>query len=169
MKIESFEEIEGWPPASENLRLGEQLARELTKHVYEATGAEKFKKDYGLRDQIQRAAGSVMHNILPREVKSLSTCITSTFFILILTASCMLGAPRICGSVFRCTMQGRCPQLKTGSLFNSSTTKPAWKNVMLSIVKNTSRPRMERGLSSRVASTTSRGRRALMAGATLNS
>lgn len=52
MKIERFEEIEGW-----------QLARELTKHVYEATGTEKFKKDYGLRDQIQRAAGSVMHNI----------------------------------------------------------------------------------------------------------
>ena len=52
MKIERFEDIEAW-----------QLGRELTKCVYKATGKPSFAKDYGLKDQIQRAAGSVMHNI----------------------------------------------------------------------------------------------------------
>ena len=31
--------------------------------VYEATRQASFSKDYGLKDQIQRASGSVMHNI----------------------------------------------------------------------------------------------------------
>lgn len=52
MKIERFEDIEGW-----------KLARELTRMVYSATKQAEFIKDYGLRDQIQRAAGSAMHNI----------------------------------------------------------------------------------------------------------
>ena len=52
MKIERFEDIEGW-----------KLARELTRMVYSATKQAEFSKDYGLRDQIQRAAGSAMHNI----------------------------------------------------------------------------------------------------------
>ena len=52
MKIERFEDIEGW-----------QLARELTKRIYAVTKAGEFARDYGLKDQIQRAAGSVMHNI----------------------------------------------------------------------------------------------------------
>ena len=52
MKIERFEDIEGW-----------KLARELTRMVYSATKQAEFGKDYGLRDQIQRAAGSAMHNI----------------------------------------------------------------------------------------------------------
>ena len=52
MKIERFEDIEGW-----------KLARELTRMVYDATKGEKFSRDFGLRDQIQRAAGSAMHNI----------------------------------------------------------------------------------------------------------
>ena len=52
MAIRRFEEIEGW-----------QLARELTRLVYQMTSQGAFARDFGLRDQIQRAAGSVMHNI----------------------------------------------------------------------------------------------------------
>lgn len=52
MKIERFEEIEGW-----------QIGRELTKLVYSSTKRGEFSRDFGLKDQIQRAAGSVMHNI----------------------------------------------------------------------------------------------------------
>ena len=52
MKIDKFENIESW-----------QLGRKLARAVYEATSKEKFSKDYGLKDQIQRAAGSIMHNI----------------------------------------------------------------------------------------------------------
>ncbi len=52
MKIERFEEIEGW-----------QAGRELSRLVYAATRQPHFAKDYGLKDQITRAAGSVMHNI----------------------------------------------------------------------------------------------------------
>ena len=52
MKIERFEDIEGW-----------KLARELTRVVYSATKQPDFSKDFGLKDQIQRAAGSAMHNI----------------------------------------------------------------------------------------------------------
>src|SRR5690554_1256399 len=47
MKIERFEDIEGW-----------QIGRELTKEVYAATAVGPFARDFGLRDQIQRAAGS---------------------------------------------------------------------------------------------------------------
>lgn len=52
MKIEKFEEIHSW-----------QLARELTGKVYRLTKNPKFSKDYGLKNQIQNAAGSSMHNI----------------------------------------------------------------------------------------------------------
>jgi len=52
MKITRFEEIEGW-----------QIARELTRKVYSLTSTEKFSRDFGLRDQIQRASGSSMHNV----------------------------------------------------------------------------------------------------------
>ena len=52
MAIERFEDIEGW-----------QLARELTKQVYAAVAANSaFSKDWGLSDQITRAAGSAMDN-----------------------------------------------------------------------------------------------------------
>ena len=47
-----FEEIEAW-----------KTARELTNQVYGFTGSGEFSRDYGLRDQIQRAAVSVMSNI----------------------------------------------------------------------------------------------------------
>lgn len=50
--IKNFEELLAW-----------QKARELAGYVYELTRKEAFARDYGLRDQIQRAASSAMHNI----------------------------------------------------------------------------------------------------------
>ncbi|MCE9607694.1 MAG: four helix bundle protein [Planctomycetia bacterium] len=52
MSIRRFEDIEGW-----------QLARDLAKRVYSVAMRGTFAKDFGLRDQITRAAGSTMHNI----------------------------------------------------------------------------------------------------------
>ena len=52
MRIERFEDIEAW-----------QLARELTCNVYNLTKNAKFAHDFGLKGQIQDAAGSSMHNI----------------------------------------------------------------------------------------------------------
>ncbi len=52
MKVERFEDIEAW-----------QLARELTRTVYRLAKRSKFAKDYGLKKQIQDAAGSSMHSI----------------------------------------------------------------------------------------------------------
>jgi len=40
-----------------------QDAREFVKSVYELTSSENFKKDFGLKDQIQRASVSIMNNI----------------------------------------------------------------------------------------------------------
>ena len=53
MKIVRFEGIEAW-----------QLARELTRKVYGLTKKAGFSHDFGLRRQIQDAAGSSMHNIV---------------------------------------------------------------------------------------------------------
>jgi four helix bundle protein len=50
--ITRFEEIEAW-----------QTARELTKLIYALTGQGEFVHDFGLRDQIRRAAVSIMSNI----------------------------------------------------------------------------------------------------------
>ena len=52
MKIERFEDIEAW-----------QLARELTRKVYDLTKKPKFARDFGLKRQVQEASGSSMHNI----------------------------------------------------------------------------------------------------------
>ena len=52
MKIERFEDIEAW-----------KKGRELAKDIYAVTGKGEFAKDYGLRDQIQRATVSIMANI----------------------------------------------------------------------------------------------------------
>ncbi|MCH7773437.1 MAG: four helix bundle protein [Bacteroidetes bacterium] len=51
MRIEKFEEIESW-----------KLARELTKEIYRVTKLNNFSKDFGLKDQIQRASVSIMAN-----------------------------------------------------------------------------------------------------------
>ncbi len=50
-KIERFEDISAW-----------QRARALTKEVYASTRVGQFAKDYGLKDQIQRASVSTMSN-----------------------------------------------------------------------------------------------------------
>ena len=52
MRIERFEDIEGW-----------QAARKLTAAVYRLTREGQFARDFGLRDQIQRASVSTMANI----------------------------------------------------------------------------------------------------------
>jgi len=53
MKIKRFEEIKAW-----------QEGRELVKMVYQAVRAnESFSKDFGLKEQIQRASVSVVSNI----------------------------------------------------------------------------------------------------------
>ncbi len=51
-KIEKFEDIVAW-----------QKARQLVNAVYKITEIEKFKKDFGLKDQTRRAAISIMLNI----------------------------------------------------------------------------------------------------------
>ena len=50
--IERFEDIQAW-----------QEARTLVKLVYVLTSKEPFSKDFGMRDQIRRAAVSAMTNI----------------------------------------------------------------------------------------------------------
>ncbi|MBN1453382.1 MAG: four helix bundle protein [Anaerolineales bacterium] len=50
--IKRFEDIQAW-----------QEARELVKMIYVLTSKEGFPKDFGMRDQIRRAAVSAMTNI----------------------------------------------------------------------------------------------------------
>lgn len=50
--IERFEDIEAW-----------QKAGEVTRAIYAASNRGDFARDFGLRDQIRRAAVSVMSNI----------------------------------------------------------------------------------------------------------
>src|SRR5947209_6677847 len=52
MKIECFEEMEAW-----------KAARELSRLVYGVTTDGAFARDYGLKDQIRRAAVSVLSNL----------------------------------------------------------------------------------------------------------
>lgn len=52
MAIQRFEEMKVW-----------QDARILSKQVYKTTKTKDFRKDFSLRDQIQRASVSVMSNI----------------------------------------------------------------------------------------------------------
>jgi four helix bundle protein len=52
MTIKRFEEIEAW-----------QKTRQLTANIYRSTSTGLFAKDFGLRDQIRRAAVSSMSNI----------------------------------------------------------------------------------------------------------
>jgi four helix bundle protein len=51
-KIERFEDIDAW-----------KKARELTKIIYEVTSQGKLAADFSLRDQLRRAAVSIMANI----------------------------------------------------------------------------------------------------------
>jgi len=50
--VSGFEELVAW-----------QKARELTRDIYRVTGSGEFSRDYGLRDQIRRAAVSIMSNV----------------------------------------------------------------------------------------------------------
>ena len=52
MKVERFEDLDAW-----------KVARELSNTVYAFGRETGLSKDYGFRDQIQRAAVSVMNNI----------------------------------------------------------------------------------------------------------
>lgn len=52
MKIERFEDINVW-----------KQSRDLVNSIYHFTSKDSFSKDYGLKDQIQRAAVSIMTNI----------------------------------------------------------------------------------------------------------
>ncbi len=51
-KVERFEDLKAW-----------QKARELANVIYDLSERSTFAKDFRLRNQIQGAAGSVMHNI----------------------------------------------------------------------------------------------------------
>ena len=51
-RIERFEDIEAW-----------KMARELTKAIYQITETGQFARDFALRDQIRRAAISILSNI----------------------------------------------------------------------------------------------------------
>ena len=52
MKITRFEDIESW-----------REGRILAKMIYDISGKGKFRSDLGLRDQIRRAAVSVISNV----------------------------------------------------------------------------------------------------------
>jgi len=52
-KVERFEDLIAW-----------QKARQLTAEIYRVGAHGEFSKDFGLRDQIRRAAVSVMSNIV---------------------------------------------------------------------------------------------------------
>ncbi len=55
--IERFEEIEAW-----------KVARTLTQQIYQMSERGEFARDYGLRDQMRRAAVSIMSNIAEGKV-----------------------------------------------------------------------------------------------------
>lgn len=52
MKVTRFEDLDVW-----------QKAREIVNLVYNTTGNSRFAKDYSLKDQMRRAAVSLMANI----------------------------------------------------------------------------------------------------------
>ncbi|HKG12617.1 MAG TPA: four helix bundle protein [Pyrinomonadaceae bacterium] len=51
-KVERFEDLIAW-----------QKARALTRDIYNFTAQGRFSKDFGLKDQMRRAAVSIMSNI----------------------------------------------------------------------------------------------------------
>lgn len=54
-RAEKFEDLIAW-----------QKARESTRAIYQVTASGSFAKDFGLRDQIRRAAVSVMSDLAER-------------------------------------------------------------------------------------------------------
>ena len=53
MKITKFEDLEIW-----------KLSLKITKDIYDLTAKKEFSRDFGLKDQIQRAIVSVSSNIV---------------------------------------------------------------------------------------------------------
>jgi len=51
-RIDKFEDLVAW-----------QKARELARQIYSLTRTGSFSKDFGLKDQIQRSAVSIMSNL----------------------------------------------------------------------------------------------------------
>jgi four helix bundle protein len=51
-RVERFEDLIAW-----------QKAKDFTKQIYLLTRNEPFSRDFGLRDQIQRASVSIMSNL----------------------------------------------------------------------------------------------------------
>jgi len=52
MKFKAFEDLQVW-----------QDARAFVKSIYELTSLKNFSKDFGLKEQIQRASVSIINNI----------------------------------------------------------------------------------------------------------
>ena len=74
-KIERFEDLIAW-----------QKARELTRQIYNVTAKKPFSSDFGLREQIQRAAVSIMSNLAEGFERGSSSEFHQ--FIVIAKASC---------------------------------------------------------------------------------
>jgi 23S rRNA-intervening sequence protein len=60
-KIEKFEDFIAW-----------QKARKLTRDIYRITNLPKFSRDFGLKDQIRRAAVSIMSNLVALDAEYLN-------------------------------------------------------------------------------------------------
>jgi hypothetical protein len=56
-EIKQFEDLDLW-----------QKARDLTRLIYELSSIGDFTKDFGLRDQIRRAAVSILSNISEKAI-----------------------------------------------------------------------------------------------------
>jgi len=67
MKATSFEDIKVW-----------QDSREFVQSIYLLTASDNFKKDYGLKDQIQRVAVSILNNIAEGFERNINFLIRST-------------------------------------------------------------------------------------------
>jgi len=74
--IKKFEQLLSW-----------QKARELTRYIYQLTKKPKFSKDYGLKDQIQRASVSSMANQAEGFSRGTKTELINYFFIAKASAS----------------------------------------------------------------------------------
>ena len=75
MSIEKFEDLVAW-----------QKARELTRLIYQLTRKEKFSRDFGLREQVQRSSVSIMSNLAEGFERGSSSEFHQ--FIVIAKASC---------------------------------------------------------------------------------
>ena len=75
MSIEKIEDLVAW-----------QKARELTRHIYHLTRKEKFSRDFGLREQVQRSSVSIMSNLAEGFERGSSSEFHQ--FIVIAKASC---------------------------------------------------------------------------------